>query len=187
VGRIWEKLKELGQAENTMIWFCSDNGPERQTPGSSGIFRERKRSLYEGGVRVPAFCVWPGKISPGQKTDFPAFTSDYLPTITSILNINYPDDRPIDGIDLSVVLKGENYTREKPMGFQFQTKMSWVNQQYKLISTDSGETFELYDLINDKQEKNNIAGENSEMVEKMKDELYAWIKSCKNSEQGADY
>lgn len=187
VGRIWEKLNELGQAENTMIWFCSDNGPERQTPGSSGIFRERKRSLYEGGVRVPAFCIWPGKINAGQKTDFPAFTSDYLPTISSILNINYPDDRPIDGIDLSEVLKGEKIIREKPMGFQFQTKMSWVTQQYKLISTDSGETFELYDLINDKQEKNNIAGENSEMVEKMKKEIFAWIKSCKNSEQGADY
>jgi len=187
VGRIWNKLEELDQTENTMIWFCSDNGPERRTPGTSGIFRERKRSLYEGGVRVPAFCVWPGKINPGQKTDFPAVTSDYLPTIVELLNLNYPDNRPIDGISLKQVVDGEMVTRENPIGFHYLKKFSWVTQQHKLISTDNGETFELYDLINDKQEKNNIAGNNPEMVQKMKKELFAWMESCENSEQGADY
>ena len=65
MGRLWTKLEELGEVENTMIWFCSDNGPENGTPGTAGPFRERKRSLYEGGVRVPAFCVYPNGIEGG--------------------------------------------------------------------------------------------------------------------------
>jgi arylsulfatase A-like enzyme len=177
----------MGQAENTMIWFCSDNGPERGTPGTAGPFRERKRSLYEGGVRVPAFCVWTNKIEPGQKTDFPAFTSDYLPTVVELLNAKYPDKRPIDGMSLLKVLNDELETREKPMGFQYGGKISWVTHDYKLISTDKGSTFELYDLISDKEEKNNIAPKNPELVVKMKSDLFAWIKSCNESNNGADY
>jgi arylsulfatase A-like enzyme len=187
VGRLWKKLEELGEAENTIIWFCSDNGPEDKTPGSSGPFRERKRSLYEGGVRVPAFCVWPNGIKPGLKTDFPAVTSDYLPTILNILNLNYPDNRPIDGLSLTEILNGKNTIREKPIGFQYPGKMSWVTQEYKLISTDKGETFELYNLVDDAGEENNIASTNTEIVNKMKTDLLYWVESCKASEKGADY
>jgi arylsulfatase A-like enzyme len=187
VGRLWTKLEELGQAENTMIWFCSDNGPENGTPGTSGPFRERKRSLYEGGVRVPAFCVWPKGIKSGLVSEYPMVTSDYLPTVIDILGIEYPDNRPVDGISLKPVLMGNNLKREKPIGFRFQTKMSWVTHSYKLISTDKGETFELYNLLNDKSEKNNIAKENVELVEQMKSELFNWIESCNASNTGVDY
>ena len=187
VGRLWERLKELGKAENTMIWFCSDNGPEIQTPGSSGPFRERKRSLYEGGVRVPAFCIWPSGIEGGQKTEFPAFTSDYLPTVIELLKIEYPDERPVDGISLLKVLSGEITERLKPMGFQFRGKMSWVTQEHKLISTDEGKTFELYNLLTDKSETENIINENPELAAKLKGELLTWVESCKRSDEGADY
>ena len=187
VGRLWKKLEELGQAENTMIWFCSDNGPERETPGTSGPFRERKRSLYEGGVRVPAFCVWPNAIKAGQKTDFPAFTSDYLPTIIEILQIEYPSERPIDGISLTEVLNGELSERTEPMGFQFQNKMSWVTHEHKLISTDKGENFELYNLVDDPEENENIINVHSDLAAEMKKDLYSWIESCTKSANGDDY
>jgi arylsulfatase A-like enzyme len=74
LGRLRAKLKQLDAADNTMLWFCSDNGPEgkdAQSPGSAGDLRGRKRSLYEGGVRVPGVLVWPGHTSPGTSTDFP--------------------------------------------------------------------------------------------------------------------
>ena len=187
VGRLWNKLEELGESENTMIWFCSDNGPEIRTPGSSGPYRERKRSLYEGGVRVPAFCVWPNNLERGTKSDFPCFTSDYLPTILDILQISYPDSRPLDGISLKDLLKGKDDDRETPMGFQFRGKMSWVTQEYKLISTDEGQTFELYNLLQDKSETQNIIDKKPEMAAKMKDELLTWVESCKRSNEGADY
>lgn len=187
MGRLWNKLEELGQAENTMIWFCSDNGPEAQTPGTAGPFRERKRSLYEGGVRVPAFCIYPNGIKAGQKTDFPCYTSDYLPTIVDMLGIDYPDARPIDGISLKEMFEGKDKTREMPMGFQYKGKMSWVTHEYKLISIDKGESFELYNLLKDKEEKHNIIAENKQLAAEMKSQLLAWVESCKRSEEGADY
>lgn len=187
VGRLVHKLEELGESENTIIWFCSDNGPENGTPGTSGPFRERKRSLYEGGVRVPAFCVWPNQVKAGRKTDFPAFTNDYLPTIVDVLNLEYPSKRPIDGVSLSGLFNGNPTNREKPMGFLYPGKMSWVTQEYKLISTDKGETFELYNLPHDPGEEKNIADENPELVNEMKKELHEWIESCKKSARGEDY
>ena len=65
--------------------------------------------------------------------------------------------------------------------------MSWVTQKYKLISTDEGQTFELYNLLEDKEERNNIASENTELVNTMKSELFAWIESCNSSAKGVDY
>lgn len=187
VGRLWEKLQELDIAENTMIWFCSDNGPERDTPGSTGPFRERKRSLYEGGVRVPAFCVWPKNISAGINTNFPAFTSDYLPTLVGLLEMDYPENREIDGVDLTEILAGNKTKREKPMGFQFPGKMSWVTQEYKLISNNNGENFELYNLLADEGEKENMILQHPEIAKKMKTELLDWIELCKKSAGGDDY
>lgn len=187
IGRLWHKLEELGEAENTMIWFCSDNGPERDTPGSAGPFRERKRSLYEGGVRVPAFCIWPAKINPGQVSDFPCYTSDYLPTLVDLLNISYPDDRPLDGISLVNVLEGSTEERQKPMGFHYYEKMSWVTDEYKLISVDDGNTFELYNILEDISETRNIIQNNPELANQMKNDLLSWIESCKRSNEEVDY
>ena len=150
IGRLWNKLEELGIEENTIIFYCSDNGPEVQTPGSAGVFRERKRSLYEGGVRVPAFVVWKNNINEGQRIDYPAVTSDYLPTILDILELEYPDNRPVDGISILMALKGEKKKRVKPIGFICKPKISWVTDQYKLIGDYNRENFELYDLLNDR-------------------------------------
>jgi hypothetical protein len=153
MGRLWDHLQKLGIDENTMIWFCSDNGPEDRTPGSAGIFRERKRSLYEGGVRVPAFVLWKAKFRRGEKTDYPMVTSDYLPTIIDFLNIEYPVARPLDGISLRGALINDDIERNNEIGFLFRKKISWVSDRYKLVSTDLGETFELYDLLEDETEK----------------------------------
>lgn len=187
IGRLWMKLEELGENENTMLWFCSDNGPENSTPGSSGPFRERKRSLYEGGVRVPAFCVWENGIDSNQQINFPMGTNDYFPTILDMLGINHQLARPIDGTSVKTAINGESTERKKPMGFLFGKKRSWVTHQYKLISTDDGFTYELYNLLTDSAEKNNIASSHGEIVNNMKSDLSKWIKSVNNSRTGGDY
>lgn len=187
IGRLWKTLGDLKMQDNTMIWFCSDNGPERETPGSAGIFKGEKRSLYEGGVRVPAFVVWKNKFDSGKKVDFPAVTSDYLPTILDILNISYPDERPIDGISILDLLENCDNTRNSPIGFLFDSKISWVEDQYKLISKDNGNNFELYDILNDKAEENNIIEMNSDLAKKMKKELKEWQASVNRSKEGLDY
>ena len=187
IGRLWQKLDQLGERENTMLWFCSDNGPENGTPGSSGPYRERKRSLYEGGLRVPAFCVWENTIETNQTSDFPVTTSDYLPTILDMLGISHHLARPMDGASVISVFEGEEAQRTKPMGFLFGAKRSWVTHEYKLISTDDGESYELYNLLNDQEELNDVAAANPEIVKKMKNNLLAWINSVNNSRTGGDY
>ncbi len=188
MGRLWSMLEDLGVAEQTMIWFCSDNGPENGTPGTTGPFRERKRSLYEGGVRVPAFLVWPNGIDAGQSTAIPAVTSDYLPTILSFLGQSYPDpDRPLDGQDLTALLRGADAKRSKPIGFQNRDRISWVTEQYKLISTDRGKTFELYNLVQDPSETTNIAENHPQLVDQYRSALETWLESCRKSDEGADY
>jgi len=187
MGRLWFMLEKLDIQEETIIMFCSDNGPENNTPGSAYIFRERKRSLYEGGVRVPAFVVWKGHINGGSRLNFPSVTSDYLPTILEILKIEYPDTRPIDGESIWPLLQGEKVVRDKPIGFLFRKKQSLVDNQYKLISTDNGKNFELYDLINDKSEKENIIQKEPKIASKMKQTLLEWLASVDNSKMGLDY
>ena len=75
----------------------------------------------------------------------------------------------------------------KPIGFLFREKMTWMTNQYKLISVDNGKTFELYDLIKDSAEEQNIAPNNAEIVESMKAELFKWINSVEDSRTGGDY
>ena len=84
-------------------------------------------------------------------------------------------------------MQGEKKIREKPIGFLFRQKISWVNNQYKLISVDNGESFELYNLINDRAEKENIVQKEPEIVTKMKKGLFKWINSVENSKKGLDY
>jgi len=187
IGRLLSKLKALDIQEDTIIFFCSDNGPENDTPGSAGIFRERKRSLYEGGVRVPAFMVWKNHLEAGQRLEFPSVTSDYLPTLLDILNIPYPDNRPIDGQSLWGVIQGENKARENAIGFIYKQKLSWVDDQYKLIRNAENNEFELYDLRIDASETKNIAEDQPEIAARMKQDLFTWKKSVENSAKGADY
>lgn len=187
VGRLWKTLNELEERKNTMIWFSSDNGPENGTPGSSGPFRERKRSLYEGGVRVPAFCVWENGIASNQFSSVPMVTSDYLPTILDMISIKHNLLRPIDGISLKRIITGDQKERGKSIGFLFREKMSWVNDRYKLISTDDGNTFELYDIIHDPEENHDILVNQNEIAVRMQKELSEWMKSINFSRKGGDY
>jgi arylsulfatase A-like enzyme len=191
IGRLNRKLKELNSERNTLIFFTSDNGPEGKViqaidQGSTGGFRGRKRSLYEGGIRVPCIVVWPDKIKGGRQTDFPGVTSDYFPTILDILGEKgqFPVS-PIDGISLVDVWKDELKDRPFPIGFQSQNQKALIDNRYKLVQVS--ETFELYDLLDDPFETTDIANENAEIVREMKSELNDFIHSCEESFKGADY
>ncbi|MCV6620981.1 MAG: sulfatase-like hydrolase/transferase [Cellvibrionaceae bacterium] len=104
VGLLHEKLQDLGISENTMIWFASDNGPEQGTKGSSGLLNGRKRSLLDGGTRVPGFLYWPDKISEGYRSNIQASTLDYYPTILKQLGIKLPGQKSLDGESLLKVI-----------------------------------------------------------------------------------
>ena len=102
VGEIRRKLEKHGIANNTMIFFTSDNGPAR---GSAGPLRGRKGSTFEGGVRVPTVAWWPGTIPARSSYDDTATTMDILPTLAALAGAEPPAGR-IDGHDISSILKG---------------------------------------------------------------------------------
>ncbi len=189
IGRLRDELRTLGIAENTMLWFCSDNGPEggTDTPenGTTGPYRGRKRDLYEGGVRVPGLLEWPGGFPEARTIDTASCTSDYLPTLLDVLGITINEGQePRDGISLLPILKGEKMIRNAPIGFAHGTQRSWMDDQYKLISVDNGKTFELYDLIADPGEQANLADEFPDRVDSMKKAMAAWYKSCRDDSRG---
>ena len=107
VGQILDALRELELAENTLVWFSSDNGPWLifgDQGGSAGLLRDGKGSTWEGGMREPGIAWWPGHIEAGRVTHELASTLDILPTCVSLAGGTVPDDRTLDGVDVSAVL-----------------------------------------------------------------------------------
>jgi arylsulfatase A-like enzyme len=192
LGRLRAALRELGVSDRTMIWFASDNGPEGKAqdedrPGSAGPLRGRKRSLHEGGIRVPAVLEWPAVINRGSTSEFPASTSDYLPTIIELLGIDLPDDRPMDGISLLPALLGREKAREHPIAFESGRQLAFMDDRYKIYSQDQGQTFQLYDLLHDRGEQEDLAERHPDLVKEMSAKLERWRASCKASLGGKDY
>ena len=119
VGRILDTLQEEGLAERTLVVFSSDNGPwlsYRQHGGSAGLLRQGKGTTWEGGMRVPGIFWWPGTVSPGVIRDIGA-TTDLFTTVVPLAGGALPDDRPLDGVDLSPVLLGTGSSPRDSMAF----------------------------------------------------------------------
>lgn len=178
IGRLRAKLESLGVADNTMVFFCSDNGPARQgSPrhvGTAKNLKGYKLSLNEGGIRVPGLMVWPEKIKEPYSVTTPCFTSDYFPTILAALKIPLPSDRTYDGIDILPFATGKQTEREKPLGFLNKDgkEAAWIANRYKLISREKGN--ELYDLITDPGENNNLIEAKPKIAKLMEAQLLNW-------------
>lgn len=186
IGRLRAYLKEKGEDENTLIFFCSDNGPEKGSPGTTGGFRERKHSLHEGGIRVPGIMVWPQKIKSSVSTDIPVVTSDYLPTIVDILKIRKSKTpNQLDGISLLPLVEGKMKERPTPIGFLFPNQVSYTDNQYKLYAKNG--IYELYNIVKDPYEKNNIQAVQTDVANSLKTDLLKISSSCRRSFEGGEY
>jgi arylsulfatase A-like enzyme len=194
IGRLRAELRRLDVADNTMLWFCSDNGPEGKDGrhgrfrGSAGPFRGRKRSLLEGGIRVPALLEWPDRVRPGRATDSPCCTSDYFPTILDVLGFT-PKGRPapVDGVSLLPLIDGKVTERPAPIAFESRKQLALIGNRYKIYSSDQGKSYALYDVIDDPGESTDLALEKRAVVETMKKTLNGWRRSCQQSLVGRDY
>ena len=200
MGTLRKRLRELGIADDTMLWFNSDNGAwidERSAPdtyGSNGKLRGHKGELWEGGIRVPGIIEWPARIKKPVITNVPVVTSDIYPTIVDHLNIKLPNQtQPLDGISIMPLLDGQMKERPKPIGFWHPDGdkvmgdlAAWNDNRYKLYK-HPGNKYELYDLMVDLGEKTDIAAQQPEIVNHMKAELETWQESVRRSNAGNDY
>lgn len=188
IGALRAGLREQGIAENTLFWYCSDNGGLTGFgPNTMGGLRGSKNTMYEGGLRVPGIIEWPSRITEGRTTDFPAGTVDIFPTIAEVVGL--PDSamlQPQDGMSLVPLIDGkEDGRRGKPLPFRHDKRGVLIDDRYKLI-TQKGK-FELYDLQKDQAEENNIIDTEGDAAAWMKKEWAKMNQSIEDSVAGKDY
>jgi arylsulfatase A len=184
VGQILETLRQQGLAENTFVVFTSDNGPWlifNEHGGSAGLLRDGKGCTFEGGMREPCVMWWPGKIKPGLVNDMGA-TMDLYTTILTLAGAKVPDDRVVDGLDLSPALFGTGPSPRKTMFYYRGAKLYAVRKgHYKahfMTKPAYGSGAEkmhdpplLYHLGHDPSEKYDISKDHPEVIEDIRKEV----------------
>lgn len=194
LGRLFTALDERGLADDTLILFSSDNGPEdihianagHSGIGSAGPFRGRKRSLYEGGIRVPGIVRWPGKVPAGVVNDQAVVAGvDWLPSIARLAGLAIPPAHKLDGEDMSDVLLGENRPRRTPLMWEWRFRIAGepihhspqlaIREGFwKLLMNLDRSRVELYDMTSDLTQLNNIAEKHPDVVERLSRTVLAW-------------
>lgn len=194
MGRLMEKLRDFGLSDNTIVIFSSDNGPEdivisnasEHGVGSPGPFRGRKRSLYEGGVREPFIVRWP-EGTPAGRVDTTSVISgvDFIPTLCSLAGVELPGELEPDGEDMSAALRGTPTKRTKPLMWEWRFRifghvmnkspiLAMREGKWKLLMNPDRSRMELYDIIKDPMELNNLADKYPDTVEKMARQVLSW-------------
>ena len=189
IGHLRKELRDFGMADDTIVWFNSDNGGLGNIkPGTVGKLRGFKNSVYEGGLRVPAVVEWPAHIKP-QISSFPACTMDIFPTLIDYAGLNKRSiNRVTDGISLAGIINSNQTERPSPIGFRHTQRAAWLDNQYKLITLQVGSgKYQLYDLENDPTEQEDILHAEPEIARKMISDFEAWNSSVEESRLGADY
>lgn len=200
-GRLMKFLDEQQLQDETLVFFTSDNGPAITAihpHGSAGPLRDKKGSLYEGGIRVPGIFRWPGQIKPGTASDVPVAAVDLLPTLCSLTGVKPPPDRPLDGVDVLPLLTGAGLRRDRPLYWQLNRAHSkpkvamrvgdWkilaglglsvtphgsniVPGQMESLKAAELESFELYHLGRDPGEQTDLAAREPARLAELKQQL----------------
>lgn len=196
VGQIRAALEEAGVAEDTLIFFTSDNGPWAELPprmlaggvqrwhhGTAGPFRGSKGSTYEGGMRVPAIAWWPGKIEGGRSLAEMASVLDILPTFVSVAGGEIPDDRTMDGFDLSPLLLGETdkSPREELLYFN-GARLEAVRVGPWKLRRAGNEEAELYHLDRDPGERYDVVEQHPDIAKQLQERLTAFPDELRSDE-----
>ena len=128
-GRLMAELESLGLADDTLVFFTSDNGPAitgKHPYGSAGPLRAKKGYVWEGGIRVPGILRWPGRITPGSTSEEPISGVDLLPTLCEMAGVETSKDRALDGTSLVPLFEGDALERHTPLYWHFLRSRSSV-------------------------------------------------------------
>jgi len=172
VGKLTDKIKELGLERETIFIFTSDNGPTthpwNKKFDSNGPLRGYKRDLYEGGIRVPLLVKWPGNIKKHSISEHVSAFWDFFPTICEIAGVD--KDYETDGISFLPTLTGKKQEQHEYLYWEFHfwkpSRQAIRFGKWKAVKNSSESAIELYNLDQDISEAKNIAEENPAIVEK---------------------
>jgi arylsulfatase A len=182
VGRVSDYLEKSGLDANTMIFFSSDNGPERSwverieefDHDSSGIYKEGKRSIYEGGHRVPFFVRWPGGIKePGRSWDGLVGQIDLLSTVAEMIGAKLPGYAGEDSQSFYSVLRKakSSHNRLPLLNHAIGGRLSITEGSWKLIMPHEKLGYELYNLARDPGEESNVFDGNPEIAKRLEKKI----------------
>ncbi len=194
-GTLMQTVDALGYRDNTIVFFTSDNGPEGngkkgRTRGSTGGLRGRKRHSHEGGIRVPGIIRWPGHVQAGSESDTPVIGSDIFTTICDIVGAPLPADRTIDGASLLPLFAGQTIDRQQPLYWRNHlasedTRVVLRVGDWKIIGSDDLSKFQLYNIRDDWQEKNDLVATHPQQLAEMRKQLIAHDAAVLN--EGPDW
>ena len=177
IGRILDHLKSLNIAEETLVIFTSDNGPHNEAGHNPGLFnpsgplRGMKRTLTEGGIRVPTIAWWPKTIKNGSLCDQPLYFGDLMKTACEMAKIKPP--KQTDSVSFLPTLEGKTneQDRHKFLYWEFYERtfrQAVVMEEWKLIRSGMDNSkIELYDLYNDINEENNLCAEHPAVAQRL--------------------
>ena len=174
IGRIVAALQTQGIRQNTLIFFCSDNGGWPAAGASNGRLRGEKGSLYEGGIRVPAFANWPGRLQTGGIVNDPLHIVDWYPTLLQLANASLSQPLPLDGRNIwPTITQGKStphvdilYNATKGMSAMRRGDWKLILQQHK-----ESQSIELFNIATDPFEKNNLATQHPDEVKALSTRL----------------
>ena len=176
VGRVLAKVKEIGQEENTLVWYLADNGgPTASTTSKNDPLRGFKATTWEGGVRVPFMVKWPGKIPAGKVDDRPVIQLDILPTCVAAAGGEAKAEWKLDGVNLLPYLTGQNSARpHETLYWRFGPQWAIRHGDWKLVKANDIAAPALFNLAADISEKNDLAGQQSAKVAELKGIWDTW-------------
>jgi arylsulfatase A-like enzyme len=186
IGRLMQRLKELGIDRNTIVFFTSDNGPHKEggvNPAffeSSGPLRGIKRDMYEGGIRVPMIVRWPGRIKAGRVSSQVWTFWDFLPTAAEITGVKPPDN--IDGISALPALLGKEQRGHEFLYWEFHengSKQAVRMGDWKAVRLAPGKPLELYHLETDVGESKNLAAGHPKIIARIE----AYLKTARSESE----
>ena len=179
MGRILAKLKELKIDDDTIFVFLTDNGPNGLRYNSN--MKGRKGSAHEGGVRVPLFIRYPSRIKPRSKVSTIAAHIDLLPTIMDLCGINDYKTKPLDGKSLVPLIDDKNTVWEERLLFTAwggtklkDSKKAVRSKRWRAVDERRG--WELYDMLNDPDQKKNLASIKVDQLFKFKIAYKDWFR-----------
>jgi arylsulfatase A-like enzyme len=187
IGRVLEKLKELGLEQSTIVCFTSDNGglsTSEGSPTSNLPLRGGKGWVYEGGIRVPLLVRWPGVTQPGSTCDLPVMSMDLYPTLVNAAGADFEAGQTVDGVSLVPLLKGGSSLAREALFWHYP---HYSNQggfpggavrigDWKLIERYEDGRVHLYNLRDDIGERRDLAAEQPERVNNLRSKLHAWYR-----------